>query len=227
MATACIGILLVAPATSQDRGRKSNIPKLAVTCRLYETATACNSLKEMVAADDIVVSYLSEELALACFRENEDAFFILSYKNPKKEEIDPIVRTAEGTIYFRQYRNGGDDRQQGLKLAAHGYWYMATNPAGFISKVLEGTEPGESFKDENGKLLISDYDITLRHAMYDRDHGQHQYELSIRRSTLRFTEVISNPTQAPTERGGYCVAFDHGVQQDRAVHSTPQSQEKK
>lgn len=192
--------------------------KPSITCSPGGTAKACNSLKEMVAANDIVVNYLTSDHALACFRENEDVFFLLWYDEPT-EKPDSTYLTVKGDIAFRQFGAGMDDRLHGLRVRAGGQFQKATKAGGFISNLLVGSEPAGSFEDASGKLLMSDYDITLRHNMTDSDRSDHPYDLSIRRATLRFHETIANANLPPTEHAGHCTLFDHGAQQHGGLAS--------
>ena len=95
---------------------------------------------------------------------------------------------------------------RGSTCQQSGEWYKDADT--FISKYLFGSEPGDALK-----LLISGSEVMLRHSITMKDGSDHDYELQIRRSTLRFNERMSNSTRTSTRHSGYCVSFARGVQQ--------------
>ncbi|MGA2755166.1 MAG: hypothetical protein ABSE53_15505 [Terracidiphilus sp.] len=216
----CVTVCSVATARSQgpNRPKPEEQSRPSFSCADPVTEKACNSLKEMVIANDAVVAYLTSNRALACFLSNEDAFFVISYDTPRDRDqrpanADPL--TKGGQIFFRQFRNGTEDRE-GLHLAADGDWYEAVGS--FVSKRLFGSDAGGSFEDDFGKLLIDQgTELTLRHSIRKKDGSDSDYRLTIRLSTGRFNEESSTAENEPVVHSGHCLDFVNGTLQDKTA----------
>lgn len=191
--------------TSENDPSSPRLPVVALKPSMpaadCETAysAGCHSFNEMVKHDDReVVSAISKNTdALVCFKSGEDAFLIVSYNNPFKN--DHSVERAVGIITMTRFKNGQRDTDQ--------YWVGSWSRA-------KGASPEDArFLANNGKGSIYPTSVYLTYAFQNVAGSLTTYSLKIRLSTLRFTESYDATTKKTPYHGeGEGMCYNPGAE---------------
>jgi hypothetical protein len=178
---------------------------------LQSPSDGCKSYNEMILKrDQQLMQFLENEKDVyACFRPNEDVFLFMTFRTPGDSQFKmgkSGYLEAKGQIVYFRYSDGNlEDSKIG-----DGTWTKYIVKGGPIFFTPQGSEL---------KASISDSDFSISYTFPNLSRKLTTYEVSVRRSTLRFSEhytfpqtpVASKKTQVPPpERDdrlsytGYC-----------------------
>ena len=190
--------------------KKSNKPTHpAFTCPDPLAAESCKSFKELYEAGDEGVTLYALQ-GYACFRQNEDQFFVLTLNRPSfrmhydrdsKSIVPDDDGTASGIGFISGYSKGVRDTSIMPIYKFTGDW-TPFGPRLTATKI-----NGEDIPDPTHNGLWVDAEqinaVWRFKNRFDKDVG---YQLSIQRSTGRFTETYTeNPSKVPfVEEHGRC-----------------------
>ena len=198
---------------AQEREYKFDCSKLPIV------SLGCNSYNELVkATDKDLLNTMRQDMAVVCFRPDEDVFFTLSHENPGYGSFVKVQSSsayeAPGYVFYTRYKNGVTDDFQfvfgrWMKLAKDGQKpYFVADPK---------AEAGAS---------ISDNEVVFSYSFQNLSKTKTSYSVAVRLSTLRFVEKYQwdNPPEptntkkgskpernaaslGQTETSGYCASF--------------------
>jgi hypothetical protein len=189
--------------------------------KLSYSSAGCQSYNEMVAkGDKDLLGLINGSHVFACFKPDEDVFFIVSLVEPYPSEYTARSRASAnelqstGIFSYARFKNGVQDDANTLT----GLWkeVKLTRVATF------------SAKDEQSAThaAANDTEISYGNSVRSPDNTYTVYALQIRRSTLRFSETYTaseappegKPNKPPTHpqpkpqtrtgSNGYCAEFN-------------------
>jgi hypothetical protein len=143
--------------------------------------------------------------AFVCFRENEDAFIIVSFEQPKDTDFQKDPKTGAitfpGLASIRRFSKGLSDESKLL----FGTWAKAypTSDPTFVS----------TSKTSDNEVFIDRSELSISYSFTNLGKTKTNYSLQIRRSTLRFLETWQFPgnekekADTRTSGSGHCAAF--------------------
>jgi hypothetical protein len=195
-------------------------PEAAYDCTKLPYASAgCQSYNEMLAkGDKDLLGLINGSHAFACFKPDEDVFFVVSLIEPYPSEYtarsgaSPNNLQSTGSFSYARFKNGVQDGANTLT----GLWrkFKLTNVTTFSAKDEQSTT----------HAAANDTEISFDSSLRGPSNTRTTYALKIRRSTLRFSETYTasdvspgskpskTPTQPPTKTqvgsGGYCAEFN-------------------
>lgn len=173
--------------------RKLAIQKTA--CPDSSAATACNSFKELVRANDAgVMSDLAHsDHVYACFLPEKDEFFEVTFSDPAssgfappsaeqiKEGVPPNALTVSGSSRFAYYKYGVEDE----KMSLHNFGNWIYFPHG--DKLRENaTSKRAEFKGRN--IHIEDDRWTLTETYNNQAGTQTRHTVTLQLATGRFEQ---------------------------------------
>ncbi len=202
----CFALTLIGAAQNMAPASASSPPKnYKVNCSTMGVAPGCESYNEILQSKDKDVrEYLAAGYALACFREKEDVFTIVSFQQPTDDQFlkDPKTSglSAFGVMFFTRFSKGLTDDSKWL----NGKWHRFS----------PNSDPSFVFHDE-GKALDGSIDPAEIKVSYSLTHSntRTEYSFQVRRSTLRFTETwqfkddLKKTSGKRTASGGHCALF--------------------
>ena len=197
-------------------------PEAAFDCTKLPYASAgCQSYNEMLTkGDKDLFGLVNGSHVFACFKPDEDVFFVVSLIEPYASEYTAPSRTAAdnlqstGIVSYARFKNGVQEDANTLT----GLWrkFKVTNVTTFSAKDDQNTT----------RAAANDTEISFDHSFRSSNNTRTVYALQIRRSTLRFSETYtaseippaSKPGKTPTQpqtkapnqiaSGGYCAEFN-------------------
>src|ERR1039458_5728551 len=149
-------------------------------CSIAGPAPGCKSYNEMVEKNDKdILAILKGSSTFVCFRQGEDTFVVLSYRQPlptlfHQGAASHVLETF-GIVLYRTYTDG----VVGFMLPISGRWTKAftTDSPVFTSR-----------KDEI-QASVLDAEVSFSYPFKNRSGTTTRYDITIRRSTLRFVET--------------------------------------
>jgi hypothetical protein len=198
-----LGLCVVATSTSaQTQGKpagaapsnKPNTATLPCPDKVFEKA--CKSFQELKAAGDDGVKPTSGPggLALVCFRQPADEFFIVDVDGPhfwsktafdkaKKALVPDDEATSRAFGWMRGFVNGVEDGSQMPVRSIDGEWQSPN-----YSLFFAATKINRAAVDDNTTLFLdsSQFSVSVRYP--NRMDKKVDYRLVIQRSTGRFAE---------------------------------------
>jgi hypothetical protein len=197
-------------------------PEAAYDCTKLPYASAgCQSYDEMLAKEDKdILGLVNGSHVFACFKPDEDVFFVVSLIEPYPSEYtarsgtSPNNLQSTGIFSYARFKNGMQEDANTLT----GLWrkFKPTNATTFSAKDDQNTT----------HAAANDTEISFDHSFRSLNKTRTVYALQIRRSTLRFSETYTasevppnskqstKPTepktkaQAQTGSAGYCAEFN-------------------
>jgi len=197
-------VLLLAAGFAPARAfpqQESQAPK-PETAYVYDCAklpyvsAGCPSYNEMIAkGDKDLFGLIDGSHVFACFRPNEDVFFIASLIEPYAGEYtarsatSPNNLQSTGIFSYARFRNGFQEDAATLT----GLWRKTKliNVATFSAKDDKNTT----------HAAASDTEISYDNSLRGLNNTRTVYALHIRRSTLRFSETYTAAEVAPDSKG--------------------------
>lgn len=192
MAATCAPSFPQQPQTAQQAPATAKVDCL----KMGESPLGCDSFIEMLEkGDSAIVERVRPNhyrQTLVCFRPHEDTFLLISYTN---RAFSPA--TGDGFVDYDKYENG-------VRTGFH-------------------TCTGKWRKDDKWSFLgvrcwVDDSEITLSYSFENLARSKTNYEIKIRRSTLRFTEtfegdsraILSTPKRPVYQetKSGYCAELN-------------------
>jgi hypothetical protein len=208
-------------AEQEPQASRSETTYVYDCTKLPYVSAGCPSYNEMIAkGDKDLFSLIDGSHVFACFRPNEDVFFIASLIEPYPGEYtarsatSPNNLQSTGIFSYARFKNGFQEDATALT----GLWRKTKliNIATFSAK-----------NDQNTThATASDTEISYDSSFRSSNNARTVYSLHIRRSTLRFSETYTSgevapdgkaskastqpPTNAPAQLGssGYCAEFN-------------------
>jgi len=189
--------------------------------KLPYVSAGCPSYNEMIAkGDKDLLGLINGSHVFACFRPNEDVFFVASLIEPYPGEYTARSATAPnslqstGIFSYARFKDGFQEDATTLT----GLWRKTAliNVATFSAKDDQNT----------AHAAASDTEVSYDNSSRSSNNARAVYALHIRRSTLRFSETYATaevatgskagklPTQPPTNAqappgsSGYCAEFN-------------------
>ena len=203
------------------RGCASFNKATRIDCSQF-SSPACPSFKEMVSKLDAeitdVIGGKTAETAFVCFRELEDVFLLISYTRPIDRlfsvSSEPTSSTQFGFFNYRRVKNGVSEDRQSLS----GRW-RRTRFGSMSDVVFEGN------KHTSLSAFITDTEVMFSYSFKNLNSTTTQYGLTVRRSTLRFSETYEwfdaarkpgkrssnsagDEPKVRLENGGHCEQFN-------------------
>jgi len=197
-------------------------PEAAYDCTKLPYASAgCQSYNEMLAkGDKDLLGLINGSHVFACFKPDEDVFFVVSLIEPYPSEYtarsgaSPNNLQSTGSFSYARFKNGVQDDVNTLS----GLWrkFKLTNVTTFSAKDEQNT----------AHAAANDTEISFDNSLRGSNNTRTVYALQIRRSTLRFSETYTAsdvspdnkpsktlaqpPTKTQTQvgSGGYCAEFN-------------------
>lgn len=147
-------------------------------CSLPSTEAACKSYNELVTSrDKDLLDVLKMRDTYVCFRENEDAFSVISLDTPQPLEFKKVLKGfyeagPSSWVFHLRFKNGQDDKSELLI----GKW----------TKLEPGSSPFfQTLPKANPSLSAGESAITLLEEFQNLSGGKTTYTLQVRRSTMR------------------------------------------
>lgn len=196
-------------ATAGAFAQNTSVPSVAslkADCTKIELTLSCGSFNEMVEGNDkdLLSAIQGFDHAFVCFRTDEDTFIVVSISMPypltfHKSATDKNLSTAYGRVRYKRYKDGISDY---IRFAP-GSWVRSEG----ISDSFETKEgaPVSAFMDDDELSISFKYPNIVKTTS--------DYTLTIRRSTLRFTETVYVKETKPSKPdykssdGGHCTEF--------------------
>jgi hypothetical protein len=216
-----LGLLLLAALLTPCAGqttkgqekpaRKASKPlSPSFVCPDAESQKACKSYDELVKAkDDGMPSH-----GYVCFRKNQDDLFVISFSKPvfgtrwdadsKKYVIDPQQKLY-GFGSAQTYRDGVQDDSVMPSLAFSGTWATLAGSPFFVSDQINFKPKDE--KDKDVGVSIYDSQLIIVHKYQNKADKSMTYNLTIQRSTGRFSEYFQEESEKLPfiEGAGRCI----------------------
>ncbi len=192
-----IAIVVVALITVSVLAHGQQDSQLKLVNCTQISSPGCGSLNEMIVAQDKeVTDVVQSGTAIACFRDFEDKFFIVSFSAPSsKEQFLPSkggLVEMYGMAAFREFERGTSKNS----LLSAGTWRKL--PADEVENAWF-----ESNKNSRLGALIHSAEIELSYAFSNVGGTATTDVITIRRSTLRFSETLEAPqVEATAARKG-------------------------
>jgi hypothetical protein len=159
-----------------------------VDCATVEAGASCRSYNELIKSGDkdILRDVSGSFDAYVCFLTDEDTFVVIDTSPPfdilfKKSAISPRLTEQNSASFLSRYKNGIIDDG----LMAQGKWIKnSVTSEAPIFRSPSANDPGAT---------VDDSEVTF-HYSYKNTHGRKvNYDISIRRSTKRFSETSDIP----------------------------------
>jgi hypothetical protein len=186
---------------------KKSAPKAqhasSFTCPDPDAEQACKSYQELVKANDAALY----EDAYYCFRKKQDQFFFVWFSKPyfrkhwdseNKCMAPDDAATSVGRGSAGTFTNGVEDYSAMPRLVFKGTWspwpLSAQPDAGLFSST--SIRIAGHWNDDSGVISVDVTQFSIDRLKYQNTLGETiQYDLTIQRSTGRFTESFSKPLQ--------------------------------
>lgn len=208
-----------ASAKSQSSPAKATLSKArnrTFECPDAEAKQACKSYEELLKAKD---SGLQDD-GYVCFRKNQDEFFVVSFGKPhfltrwdkdQKKMVVDTEYTPSGYGSAHAYKNGIADSSTMPHLNFAGKWHPPIfdgETGTFVSENINFKKQDEEDKDVG--ISIDDEQVSVLYKYENKLDDTVRYELTIQRSTGRFSETYQKVKQQIPflENIGYC-AYRH------------------
>jgi hypothetical protein len=202
---AFILLFAAAGAFAQNTSAPSG-SSLKTDCTKIELTLSCGSFNEMVEGNDkdLLSAIQGFDHAFVCFRTDEDTFIVVSISTPytstfRKSATDKSLSTAYGRVRYKRYKDGVSD-------------YIRFGPGSWVRS--EGIS--DSFETKEGapvSAFMDDDELNISFKYANIVKTTSDYNLTIRRSTRRFTETVyvketrpGKPDYKSTETG-HCTEF--------------------
>jgi hypothetical protein len=208
--TALLFVVFLGSVLAQNAAPPSATPSYAADCSMVYAPTACRSFNEMVTKKDKdLVSTLASGYTFVCFRSQEDTFVLISYSRPasvlfkKHPTLEYFQR--EGIVFYDRYKDGVRDDSQ-MSAGEWAKFDLASENASF--------GPQEKSAPNAPQSTINDAEVGFAYSFSNIAGTKTDYQIQIRRSTLRFVETYSAPddpkkgTFSKTTATGYCAEFN-------------------
>jgi len=201
-----LAILIFAAVAFAQDSPTPPAPLLKVDCAKVDFSPACKSFNEMVDNKDRDLLRVIAGIyhAFVCFRPSEDTFIVISFLPPydagfKKSANDKDVSEERGWFTYARYKDGLSD----LTRFGRGSWMKAGNlPESF-----------ETPQNSRVSVFLDDTELDFGFSYPNAVKTTTEYNLGMRRSTLRFVETYyakdakpNKPDYNSTE-GGHCAEF--------------------
>jgi len=149
-----------------------------------------------------------------CFRKNEDEFFVVWFSKPHfrrkwdsdlKQMVIDDEATAPGLGDASSYRDGVADSRVMPRMSFSGTWMPLGESGMFSSEKINGKKKDE--KDQTTGIFIDENQFSLTYKYQNSTDKTVEYNLTIQRSTGRFTESFREESQhVPFSEGaGRCI----------------------
>ncbi len=158
-------------------------PAHTVDCSQFENTQSCKSYNEMVNANDKDILRMFEGTTLACFSDNADSFVTLSFSEPlgaSYKKVGPGLWKARGRVTYNRFAYGVSDR-----------FYIATG--NWIKTSSDDSRSFVSLAPAKTKSFVDDTEITFGYQFINLIGSTTSYNITVRRSTLRFVEETFAP----------------------------------
>jgi len=185
-----------------------------VVCPDKSYDRACKSFEELVRAGDKAVTPTASTggVALVCFRQPEDEFFILDLGGPgtwssrhfdsiKKAIVPDVDAVSRALGSMWSFANGVEDQSRMPIRTIDGVWEFPGLDLTFDAKKVNSKDV-----DEHSGVLVSESQIEASVRFQNRLQKNIDYRLVIQRSTGRFTETYTDESgKLPFQEGqGRC-----------------------
>lgn len=161
---------------------------------LQSPSEGCKSYNEMIVKKDkeLMEFIENESDVYVCFRPGEDVFLFLGFKTPGDAKFrmgsSGYLEANGQTVYFRYSGGVMEDSKIG-----NGVWTKFAVKGGPAFFTREGSEVRSS---------ISDSEFSVAYTFPNLSHKTTNYSVSVRRSTLRFSEQYTFPQPPATSKRG-------------------------
>jgi hypothetical protein len=172
---------------------------LLADCSGDRNTQSCRSFNEMIEGHDKTVLQSTSDDSYACFRPDDDVFFLISFHQATDE------KGAFPMVGYRIFKNGVLDDFR----VAYGKWKK--KPGGSFN--FEETKPPASEQLVfNAHSSITDGEVLFSYSFENMAAKKTEYSVKIQRSTLRFVETYHWPNQKGKGKdsntfSGYCVSY--------------------
>jgi hypothetical protein len=178
--------------------RKLAIQKMA--CPDSLAATACNSFKELVRANDANVMHdlTHSDHVYACFLPDKDEFFEVIFSEPNssgfappsaeqiKEGVPPNALTISGGSRFAYYKNGVEDEKMSLHNLGNWIYFPLGNKTDPQSLRQNATSKRAEFKGNN--IEIEDDRWILTETYKNQAGTDTRHTVTVQLATGRFEQ---------------------------------------
>ena len=172
---------------------------LFADCSGGRNTQSCRSFNEMIEGHDKTVLQSTSDDSYACFRPDDDVFFLISFHQATSEKgTVPLVG-------YHLFKKGVLDDSR----VAYGKWTKQSDG----SVDFEETKPPPSEQLVfNAHSSVTEGNVTFSYSFENMAGKKTEYSVKIQRSTLRFVETYQWPNQRgkgeePNTYSGYCVSY--------------------
>jgi hypothetical protein len=178
-----------------------------VNCSDAETAKACSSFKQLLDAQDKdILKNLYFPSSYVCFRPKDDAFLIFHigapgpklWKKWEKVDVGP-VETQSGFPALTEFREGVFYHE----AIGMGDWTRYNN----LDTLPTFTLRPNGGNTDGMAIVIGETEISVTYPFKNRNDETTQYELTIRRSTGRFSETFAVNEKRIVIHSGTCLIY--------------------
>jgi hypothetical protein len=161
---------------------------------LQSPSEGCKSYNEMIVKKDkeLMEFIENESTVYVCFRPEQDVFLFLGFSTPGEAQFkmgaSGHLESSGQSLYFRYSDGVLEDSKVG-----NGVWTKFTTKNGPVFFTPEGSEVQSS---------ISDSELSVSYTFPNLTHKRTNYSVTLRRSTLRFSEQYTFPQLPVPSRKG-------------------------
>jgi hypothetical protein len=168
-------------------------------CSGDRNTRSCTSFNEMIRGNDKHIIQVVSDDSYVCFKSEEDTFFTIAFHQPHNNSL------LFPWVAYEKFTNGVSDTFQ----LAYGKWNQDPNGSYSFS---EARAPASKDFNPTGNASITQDQVRFSYTFKNLIGSSTDYSVTLRRSTLRFSERIewTNPkdkSHNAADSAGYCVAY--------------------